>query len=124
MELFLIQALISGICIATAMSPVGCVMLWRRIPYFGDALAHSSILGVVLGLLFNINITYMILITGVIFSIILSIIKKFQDEEGILIMVLSYSFLAFGLSILTFVSLNSQVDIFFLSFWRYIISGF
>jgi zinc transport system permease protein len=30
-------------------APLGCFVLWRRMAYFGDALAHSTLLGIVLG---------------------------------------------------------------------------
>lgn len=112
MDHFLVYSILAGIGIAIAICPVGCVMLWRRIPYFGDALAHASILGIVLGLYVGMKVTYSMMLIGVFFALLLSYLKRSQDEESALVIVLSYSFLALGLSLLAFISLHTQVDIF------------
>ncbi len=65
---FLIVSVISGIAIVASLCPLGCVVLWRKMPYFGDAIAHSSILGIVLGLMFNINITISIVVISAFFA--------------------------------------------------------
>lgn len=109
---FLIYSVLAGIGIAIAICPIGCVMLWRRIPYFGDALAHASILGIVLGLYVGMKVTYSMMLVGIFFALLLSYLKRNQDEESALVIVLSYSFLALGLSLLAFISLHTQVDIF------------
>ena len=43
---FFIRALIAGIGIALVTGPLGCFVVWRRLSYFGDTLAHSALLGV------------------------------------------------------------------------------
>ena len=43
---FFIRALVAGIGIAFVTGPLGCFVVWRRLSYFGDTLAHSSLLGV------------------------------------------------------------------------------
>ena len=47
---FLIRAALAGFAVAAAAGVLGCFVLWRRMAYFGDALAHSSLLGVAMGL--------------------------------------------------------------------------
>lgn len=51
MDEFLVRALLAGIALALAAGPLGCFVVWRRMAYFGDALAHTALLGVVVGLL-------------------------------------------------------------------------
>lgn len=51
MDEFLLRALLAGIALALAAGPLGCFVVWRRMAYFGDALAHTALLGVVVGLL-------------------------------------------------------------------------
>jgi len=46
---FLWRALLAGIGVAILTGPLGCVIVWRRMAYFGEAMAHSTLLGVVLG---------------------------------------------------------------------------
>lgn len=54
-DAFLWRALFGGLGIALIAGPLGCFMVWRRMAYFGDTLAHSALLGIALGLLFNLN---------------------------------------------------------------------
>ena len=46
---FLIYALLAGLGVALVAGPLGCFVVWRRMAYFGDTLAHSALLGVSLG---------------------------------------------------------------------------
>jgi zinc transport system permease protein len=48
---FLTNALIVGTLIAIMAGPLGCFVVWRRMAYFGAAIAHSALLGVALALL-------------------------------------------------------------------------
>jgi alkanesulfonate monooxygenase SsuD/methylene tetrahydromethanopterin reductase-like flavin-dependent oxidoreductase (luciferase family) len=49
-EPFFQRALLAGIAVALVSGPVGCFIVWRRMAYFGESLAHSGLLGVGLGL--------------------------------------------------------------------------
>ena len=49
-EDFMLRALLGGIGVAGVAGPLGCFVIWRRMVYFGAALAHSALLGVALGL--------------------------------------------------------------------------
>ena len=54
---FLFRALVAGIGIALVTGPLGCFVVWRRLSFFGDTLAHSALLGVLLSVSFDINIS-------------------------------------------------------------------
>jgi zinc transport system permease protein len=47
---FLLNALLVGTLIAAMAGPLGCLVVWRRMAYFGAAIAHSALLGVALAL--------------------------------------------------------------------------
>ncbi|MDE0004958.1 MAG: metal ABC transporter permease, partial [Rhodospirillaceae bacterium] len=49
MEDFFLRALVGGVGVALASGPIGCFVVWRRMAYFGTALAHTLLLGVALG---------------------------------------------------------------------------
>ena len=55
---FLMKAFLSGILIAFAAAPLGCFVVWKKMAYFGDALAQASILGVALSLSFSFSIFF------------------------------------------------------------------
>jgi zinc transport system permease protein len=111
MNEFLIYSIIAGVVIVSSLCPLGCIVLWRRIPYFGDAIAHSSILGIVLGLMLNINITIAIILVSMVFAILLILLHK-EAISDILIVIFSYGFLSLGLFMIPFIISNTQVDIF------------
>src|SRR5690606_11741402 len=52
---FFARAVIAGIGIAIAAAPLGCFVVWRRMAYFGDTMAHSALLGIALSLLLGAN---------------------------------------------------------------------
>ena len=55
MDEFLARALLGGFGVALAAGPLGTFVVWRRMAYFGDTLAHSGLLGVALGTMLGIN---------------------------------------------------------------------
>lgn len=44
----LLPGWLAGVLLATAAGPLGSFVVWRRMSYFGDTLAHASLLGVAL----------------------------------------------------------------------------
>src|SRR6056300_1210171 len=53
---FVLYALVAGIGVAIVMGATGVFVVWRRMAYFGDTLAHSALLGVAIGFLLGINV--------------------------------------------------------------------
>lgn len=45
---FFTRALIAGSGLALVSGPIGCFVVWRRLAYFGETIAHSALLGVAL----------------------------------------------------------------------------
>jgi len=52
---FMIRALLAGIGLALAAGPLGCFVVWRRMAYFGGALAHTALLGLALGVVLGFS---------------------------------------------------------------------
>lgn len=68
---FLIKAVMAGIGIAIICGVMGCFVVWRRMAYFGDSLAHSALLGIAIGLAVGISMSLSILVISIIFAILL-----------------------------------------------------
>lgn len=51
---FLVRAFAAGMLVAAVAGPMGCFVVWRRMAYFGDTMAHAALLGVALGFLAGI----------------------------------------------------------------------
>ncbi|HQW57505.1 MAG TPA: metal ABC transporter permease, partial [Gammaproteobacteria bacterium] len=48
---FMVRAVVAGMGIALVAGPLGSIIVWRRMANFGDALAHSTLLGLCFALL-------------------------------------------------------------------------
>ena len=63
--------LITAIALSLLAGPLGCFVVWRRMAYFGDGLAHSALLGVAVGLVAGISNQLGMIIIAVLFAIAL-----------------------------------------------------
>jgi len=43
---FFVRAIVAGVTIAVVAAPLGCVVVWRRMAYFGEAIAQAGLIGV------------------------------------------------------------------------------
>src|SRR3546814_14184180 len=53
---FLVRALAAGLGVALVAGPLGCFVVWRRMTYVGDTMAHASLLGIALGLILGLDL--------------------------------------------------------------------
>ncbi len=98
MELFLWRALAGGIGVALVAGPLGCLVVWRRMAYFGDALAHGALLGVALGLALDLNANIAVLAVFILFSALLAWMQTRQRlATDTLLGILAHAALSAGL---------------------------
>jgi len=94
----LLYALLAGLGVAVITGPLGTFIVWRRMAYFGDTLAHSSLLGVAMALLLSINPTLSVIATCLILALILVILQQQKNlASDTLLGILSHTSLAIGL---------------------------
>ena len=97
------RALAGGIGIALVAGPLGCFVVWRRMAYFGDALAHGALLGVALGFALGIDPNLTTLGAFVLFALILTGLQSRQElATDTLLGILSHGALALGLIAVSF----------------------
>lgn len=95
---FLFTALAAGLGIALVTGPLGSFVVWKKMAYFGDTLAHASLLGVAGGILLSINTTFAVVIVCMAIAIILvSLQRQKQIASDTLLGILAHSTLACGL---------------------------
>lgn len=70
-EPFLLRALAAGIGLALVAAPLGCIVVWRRMAYFGETVAQASLIGIALGLAFQVNLTIAVLLTAAAVAVLL-----------------------------------------------------
>ena len=107
---FLFRAFVAGIGLAIITGPLGCFIVWRRLSYFGDTLAHSALLGVVIAYALSFNIILSVfVISGIISLSLLYLQKKTYLPNDALLGLLAHSVLAIGLvllGLLTFIRID------------------
>jgi len=102
---FFIRALIAGIGIALVTGPLGCFIIWRRLSFFGDTLAHAALLGVTMAVFFEINIAFSVfLISSVVALILIKLQKNTKLPGDALLGLLAHSSLAVGLVVIGFLT--------------------
>lgn len=108
---FFTRALVAGIIIAILCGPMGCFIVWRRMAYFGDTLAHTALLGVALAFLMQINIVLAVFALACLVSLSLLFLKGYLSiSNDSLLGMLSHAALAVGLVVLSLLG-NIQIDL-------------
>ena len=102
---FFIRAIFAGIGIAFVTGPLGCFVVWRRLSYFGDTLAHSALLGVTIAYSLDFNIAVSIFfISSAIALILIQLQRKTNLPSDALLGLLAHSSLAVGLVVIGFLT--------------------
>lgn len=102
---FFIRAILASIGISVLAGPVGCFVVWQRLSYFGDTMAHSALLGVALSFLFNIDLTVSVFITAILLAVALIILQNYEKiSNDSMLGILAHSTLALGLLIVGFMT--------------------
>ncbi len=108
---FLIRALLAGIGLALVTGPAGCFIVWRRLAYFGETIAHSALLGVALAILADFELTLGIFVSASLVVLVLFYLERRDSlPTDTLLGLLAHGGLALGLVILSFFP-NVSVDL-------------
>ena len=101
---FMVRSILAGVGVAIAAAPLGSFVVWRRMVYFGDATSPASILGVALSLALELSVSLGVVTVALVMAIAVTLLSRREYAMEILLGVLSYSALAFGLVAVSFIS--------------------
>jgi len=108
---FLLPSILAGLGIALIAGPLGSFVVWRKMAYFGDTLAHASLMGLALGFLLNVNLYLALLVCCMALAVLLVTLQKQQlVATDTLLGILAHSSLSFGLVAVSFLD-NVRVDL-------------
>ena len=106
---FLTRAVLAGLGLVLATGTLGSFVVWRRMAYFGDTLAHAALLGVAVGLLLDVSPTLAVTVGCVLLAVLLVTLQQRQPlAADTLLGILAPSTLSLGLVVLSF---NREVRI-------------
>ncbi len=80
-DLLILYPLAGGLLVAIIAGLLGPFVIWNNMSYFGDALSHSALLGVTIGILFNINVTVTIIFVSLFFAFLFSNNQKKYSND-------------------------------------------
>jgi len=111
---FLWLALAAGILVALIAAPLGTLVVWQRLAYFGDTLAHAALLGTAIGLMLHINVWASVFAVALAVGAILALLqRRSQVSADSLLGIIAHGSLALGLVVFSFsttrVDLNSYL---------------
>ncbi len=102
---FFFRAMLAGVGLALTTGPLGCFIIWRRMAYFGDTMAHSALLGIALSLLFSVNLMLSVFLVAAAISLLLLLLQRRGGlSADALLGILSHATLAIGLVIVAFMT--------------------
>ena len=111
MDDFFIRALVGGVGVALVAGPLGAFVVWRRMAYFGAAMAHSALLGVALGFLLAVDLNLAVIAVCIALALLLVALQRQQAlATDTLLGILAHGALAVGLVVLAFVE-TLRVDL-------------
>ncbi|MBX2884805.1 MAG: metal ABC transporter permease [Granulosicoccus sp.] len=111
MDDFVLRASLAGLLVALLCAPLGCLVVWQRMSYFGAALSHAALLGVALGFLIGIPAKLAILVICIITVFLLVGLEQFKGlATDTLLGILAHASLAFGLIVIALLP-NLRVDL-------------
>ncbi|MGH7002430.1 MAG: metal ABC transporter permease [Alphaproteobacteria bacterium] len=76
MDDFLVRALLAGLGVAIVAGPYGCLVLWRRMAYVGETLAHTALFGVALGLFFEVDLILGMIVAVAVAALLLAVAQR------------------------------------------------
>ncbi len=99
LDTFILYALAAGVGVALVAAPLGCFVVWRGLAFFGDALAHSALLGLAFGIALGVAPGAAVLAFAVLFALALAGLERFGPlASDTLLGILAPSLLAAGMA--------------------------
>ncbi|MEE8394025.1 MAG: metal ABC transporter permease [Rhodospirillales bacterium] len=98
MDDFLWRALFAGFAVAAVTGPLGSFVVWRRMAFFGDTLAHSALLGAALGMALGVGAGLGVIAVGLGVAVMMMVLKRGGRLAGdTLLAIMSSGGLALGI---------------------------
>ncbi len=110
-ELLILRVLLAGLGLSLQAGPLGCLVVWRRMAYFGDSLAHSVLLGIALGIVYGWSTEFGTMLVCTAFALLLLALQhRGPWASDTLLGILAHSSLSLGMIVLS-LGEAPQVDI-------------
>ena len=94
----LLPPLLGGLAVALAAGPMGSFVVWRRLAFFGDTLAHGALLGAAIGLALNLNLYLPVVLLCLLMAVLLTLMQQQKLlADDTLLGIVAHTSLALGI---------------------------
>lgn len=101
----LLPSWLAGLFLVLITGPLGAFVVWRKMAYFGDTLAHASLLGIALGFLLQSNLFLTVIVVTLFIAIGLVVLEsKQQLAIDTLLGIFAHSALSLGLIVISLIT--------------------
>ena len=76
LEPFLLRALAASLALAVVAAPLGSLVIWNRMAYFGETVSQASLIGIALGLFLGIDITLPVILVTLVVAALLILLSR------------------------------------------------
>lgn len=76
LEPFLLRALAASLALAVVAAPLGSLVIWNRMSYFGETVSQASLIGIALGLFLGIDITAPVIFVTLVVAALLILLSR------------------------------------------------
>lgn len=97
---FLWRAALGAGLLAAACGPIGCFILWRRLAYVGESVAHMGLLGAALGLLIGVNVLVGTAVLAIAAALVMARASDRTIPAGTFVGIIGHMGLALGFVVL------------------------
>ncbi len=102
---------LAAIMLALATAPLGAALLWRRMAYLGDALAHAAMFGVAIALVAHLPVIIGVLVVAlVVAGAVIALSRRGKLAHDAVLGTFAHGLMASGL-VLVFIVLGKGVDL-------------
>ena len=107
----LLPALLAGLAVAVVAGPMGAFVVWRRMAFFGDTLAHGALLGAAIGLALQVNLYLAVVVVCLGLALALNTLQQQRQlATDTLLGIVAHTTLALGIIAIS-MQRGLQVDI-------------
>src|ERR1700742_1207419 len=100
MDDFLIRAALGAGLLGAAAGPLGCFVLWRRMAYLGESVAHMGLLGAAIGLLMGVSPLIGVAVLAIVAALLMARADNGLIPAGSFVGIVGHAGLALGFILL------------------------
>lgn len=122
-DIWWLLPLVNALLLSLITGPLGCFVVWRRMAFMGETLAHGALLGITLAVVIQTNINLAILLSCILMGLVLMPLQSHRIlGSDTSLSIISHSALALGLVALSLTD-GIRIDLFSYLFGDLLASG-